>query len=83
MRVLAPLGLETASLRPHRKAMLDADKLKMCMGTALKTLPCCKQQKKKPKKGNFSSIFCYFFGRFSIYLAPSGAKYREKRPKNS
>ena len=29
-------------------------------------------------KGNFSSIFCYFFGLFSKYLAPSGAKYRGK-----
>ena len=32
----------------------------------------------KAKKDDFSSIFCYFFDLFSKYLAPSGAKYREK-----
>ena len=37
-------------------------------GEQLQTLP----------KSKFSSIFCYFFGLFSKYLAPSGAKYREK-----
>ena len=30
------------------------------------------------KKNEKSPFFRYFFGRFSIYLAPSGAKYREK-----
>ena len=30
------------------------------------------------KKGKNQSIFCNFFGIFSKYLAPSGAKYREK-----
>ena len=29
-------------------------------------------------KNSFSSIFYYFFGLFSKYVAPSGAKYREK-----
>ena len=34
---------------------------------------------KRPPKGKNRSIFKYFFGLFSIYLAPSGAKYCEKR----
>ena len=33
---------------------------------------------KRPKKAIFPSFFHDFFGRFSIYLAPSGAKYCEK-----
>ena len=32
-------------------------------------------QLSRPKKGIFPSFFYDFFGRFSIYLAPSGAKY--------
>ena len=30
------------------------------------------------QKKQTSIDFCYLFGRFSKYLAPSGAKYREK-----
>ena len=33
---------------------------------------------KKPQEAIFPSFFHHFFGRFSIYLAASAAKYREK-----
>ena len=75
---LGPAGGAPRGRRPPAKAVVPAIPSKsqgagMVLDDFLSGIPI-----EKAQKGNFSFIFSRFFRRFSIYLASSGAKYREK-----